>query len=318
VTLAGRAAVSAGEADYSLLPQIQLTGQGTPPSILSLLIASAAAELRAQASRRWGLELAARADHLQPLGDTQGTGVTTTTATPPPNSTGPLFVFPNQTTVAFEPSAAYRVSRRDDLLLAAPASYMTTTTGVEVVIVAAKLGWKFRLTPRYDLELLGGLAYGHDLGTLRAFDSSGPISPLAAARLDVRLPRVGAVPGRLSVAANLDYFVDPAFGAAAPRATVTARLAFSPAPGWAVGGDGLAASNLRQHPIQGNPDETVLSVSLPVRRRASENLVVEFGGRFTVRSPSLPAGPLAFHQRQTWLYMTLIGASRRAGPSSPP
>jgi len=65
-------------------------------------------------------------------------------------------------------------------------------------------------------------------------------------------------------------------------------------------------------PLPGEPDETALFVSVPVRHPLSDHLLAEFGGRYTERAPAWPRAIFSFHQRQLWAYVMLAASSRSA------
>jgi hypothetical protein len=124
---------------------------------------------------------------------------------------------------------------------------------------------------------------------------------------------------RLTFGGTAEQYVDPILQVAGPRGSVMARVSLLLSPFWTCGAEAGFATSLSSKPLQfANStailDETLAYASLPVRYRASDELVVEFGGRWLDRAPHLAAPNFAFHQRQLWFYVTLYGTTRRQAP----
>jgi hypothetical protein len=307
--LRAAALVSWGEADYSTLPRLLGPGQGALPTPTRLFSATVETGARVEMSRTWRLELGLDVGHRRPLGDA---------ITPPPPAPGeppppPVLPFPEGTTAAARPTSTHRLSRRDELAATSGVVYATYTSGIRTLSWVPELGWRHRLSRATDLRLGAGVAYTVDLDSQTQNTSAlGGWSPIADAQINtrVRLRRGGEL--RASAQAEMDFVVDPVLGTVGRRGLTIGRLALLIAPDWTIGVDGLFATSLRADPLPGEPDETVASVAVPVQHRLSDYLVIEVGGRWSDRGPHLRADDFTFHQRELWIYASLIASTRSA------
>ena len=105
---------------------------------------------------------------------------------------------------------------------------------------------------------------------------------------------------------------------AVPRGTAYAASR-SGSRRWTAALQAVFGTNLSGQPLDAGPagpllaitpDETAASVALPIRHRASDNLILEFGGRWSDRGPHLSASNFAFHQRELWAYVMLTATTR--------
>jgi hypothetical protein len=248
------------------------------------------------------LALGARVEYREPLQDA-----------------GVVPAFPTETLVTAEPSATLRVSRRDDLTLSSAVFYGHYSGRVEVVTVIPKLGWRIRTGAHSEVALASGVAAARDLGEVAAVHSAPPsgmprrdlaFSPVGGVRFDAAGLRLDGLPVHFTTEAVADYVVDPILKVAGPRGSISARILSQLATTWIMGMEAGLATNLRSSALSGEPDETAIFVSLPVRHPLSEHLLAEFGGRLTERAPSFAAQQFALHQRQMWLYFMLTGTTR--------
>jgi hypothetical protein len=120
------------------------------------------------------------------------------------------------------------------------------------------------------------------------------------------------------------WFFDPVLyatakaGDAAPAGNVgTTSLAVQASlpPDWTVSLDASFSTSLRSQP-QGNLDETSVAVNLPVRYLISPNLNLEMGARWADRAPHFKSDNFRFHQREVWIYATLIATIGTERPPS--
>ena len=332
VTLTGGASVSAGEADYTSLGQLfgsasaSASGmapgsavvtppvgppQATLPPVTDFLSASARAGAEVEASRIWRLGAKVEVGHRRPLGE------------PPVDAGGdPVaeaaqvasFVRLRQTNVLAEPTGTVRLTRQDDLMFLTPLSERWFGDGTDIFTVTPQLGWQTRLSPTGGLRLAGGVTYArYQASSMSPLGSGYSFAPVGSADISGVLMRDRDLTMYGSVGAAVDYFVDPILGTAGSRGSMSARWSLLLGLNWTVGIEGSFSTNLRRRRTIDlapgmtvfYPDETVASASLPVRCRSSENLLIEFGGRWSDRAPNLHAPGFAFHQRQLWAYVML-------------
>jgi hypothetical protein len=304
VTLAARGAFSAGEPDYSLLPQLLGTGTTSAvPAVTKILTASAGVSTTVRASPRLQVGAEARVEHTQPLGDTPPPAVIDPMAPPVPT-------FPRTTQALFVPSAAYQLTLRDTVTTTLTLLYGDYAADVRIATVTPRVAWKTHLTRREDLEIAVGVVYGRELGTIPA---AGPtlLSPVASIKINSGPRLVAGVPTHAALSTGVDYGIDPVLNQPRPRGMIVASLAAMPSPGWIVGFEGTVATALAA-PLGGNPDETTIALAVPARRRVSENFMAEVGFRLLERASNLGSSDFGFHQRQSWFYISLVAATRKS------
>jgi hypothetical protein len=305
VFLTASANGSIGSPDYTALPLVLGTVQGTLPPIVRLMSGTAQAKVRATASRRWELDLAAQAFHWQWLDVPENLSAPTVTG---------------QTLVSAEPSATFRLTARDSLGLGTTVGEAWYSDGAGLGTVTPAVTWKRHVTPRDDLSLTLGLTYAHALGltppgAIPLLGSSGSaVGPIGSFELISRLLRRGQIMILGGAGAGVDFYVDPVLGTAGPRGSAGAGLTAISAPRWMIGLRGDFATALRTTPYPATegfvPDETAFSVSLFVRRWVSKNLLAEIGGRWADRGPALATPDFGFHQRELWIYFALTATNQ--------
>jgi hypothetical protein len=336
VLVSSLASVSYGAADYTYLPQVLGTTQAALPQVLDILAVTAEAGIQVRLSREWTFLFTLDGSHYGPA---NGSGSNQPSPVPVSGSPGlaPALTppFPEQTAVYATPSVIGRVTPRDDITFASAVTYqsisspqLVTQSGsgpamfvpgtFEVLTVAPLVGWRRRLSPRDRLRLEAGLVYDYVIASpsvLRPF----PVAPTANAAINSFVVNHRYLAVQLGSGLGVDYFVDPVLGTSGPRGTASFGAHLILPPSWILGIEGSFVTSLSPHPLGALsmvdttgplPDETAFAVALPVRHRASKNLIVEFGGRWADRAPHWAAPNFAFHQRQLWLYVSLTATSR--------
>ncbi len=325
VTTTAGALLSVGEVDYTALPQVlgaptlappvgagpmaqpSSIGPGTLPSVAEILSASVRMGADVRASRTWRYSLPLDVWYRQPLGE-GAAGLA-------PGVAGSFLQ--RQVSVALNPAATARLSRRDELIPTIGFSNWWFESGVDLLRVTPQVGWRRRFSPTDDLRLAAGIAYGWYLGTAPGSGTGSSVSPVGNAEVTRLLLRHRGVGVQGGAGATVEYFVDPILAQAYPRGSVFARALLFVRDNWTVGFEGALGTSLRDvGPLPGGttpPDQTVASISLPIRHRASESLLVEFGARWSDRAPHFEGSYFGFHQRQFWIYTTLTATSRLQG-----
>ncbi len=310
------ASVYEGEADYTYLPSIYGANQAAlvvVPTIFSANV-SGSAELRA--TQRVTAAIALLAVETQPVGAaptiTSAAGTTT------------VFTLPRFSSIAATPGANILLSRLDTLEPALSFEYqqvsnltVMTASGVEqgslsAFVVTPTLGMRRLLSRRSELTLKVGVGVAHLSGEV--IGNPNPIGPVGSATLDARVLNLRQAVLRAKGTSTLDYYIDPVLGTAATRFTNIGGLYLGLPKSWTIGIDGSFVTSLAKHPYPGAlntyPDEVGASLELPVRHLLSNDLMMEFGGRWSDRSPFFTAPNYGFHQRQLWLYVQLTGTTR--------
>jgi hypothetical protein len=303
--LSAQALGAIGEPDYAALPQLLGTGQLVLPQVVKIFSLTAGGGVQTDLSRRWQLTFIANGSHFQPLGD-QTPPVTDPSVAPPV----PFQV--TQTSVSVKPGVAYKLTHVDSFGLSVSASDAHYSNGVEIFVANPSLGWRRRLAPGDEVQLGVGLAYAHDLGTRPAASMQKPLIPTGSAELIWRLLTDGESSLTGDLRAAVDDFVDPILEISGPRFLTSARLILLPRPDWSAALQADFGTVWATTPpgLGGLPDETAASVGLPIRHWISNHFALEMGARWADRGPALSSGQFAFHQRQTWGYVTFIATTR--------
>lgn len=313
VRLVERASATYGAADYTALTQL-FAAQGNLPQVMNIFALSAGTGVRWDASRIWRYEAVFDVEHREVVGKLPEPTPGAPPGAPPPTDTVQIDPSFRQTNLLLDSSAIARINRRNDLVLTVGGSDRILDNGVDIVALTPRVGWRTRLAPTTELRLAGGVTYVRDRGSTRLVPDGAVVRPVGDISLDALLLGRRNVAWRGTAGVTLDYFVDPFSRAVGPRAVAVARSLVLFEPSWTVGVEGLFASSLRgtpPTPTSPNLDETVVSVALPVRHRVSEHFIVETGVRWSVLAPRIRADDVTFHQRQTWIYVSLTGTTRR-------
>jgi hypothetical protein len=294
-----------GEPDYTALPQVLGTVQGTLPPLIELASLHGDARISDALTRLWSVSLGAQAFAWRWVD---------VPASPPPGT------ITSQILGSVEPSATLRLSDRDALQFATAVGAASYPGGVGLLTVSPATTWKRRLARRVDLNLRAGLAYAHVLGQqlpgaipLLPAGKDSTVSPLGSAEIGSRIARRDNFLLQARAVAGVDFFVDPVLGVAIPRASTGAEVAALAVPDWFVSFRGDFATALRAPPAIANqppPDETAFSLTLSGRRRLTDSLFAELGGRWADRGPTLGTPDFQFHQRQLWVFLSLTGTTR--------
>ena len=313
--LGARASVSAGEADYAALPRLLGTTQGALPEVLELLVASAAVNGERVISPRWRLRAELVYTHRRALNQPEppvpDPGL-------PPGAVAPLDLgLVRQNVVHLQPTVTHRLTMRDEFMLESGLTWESLGSDIELYRVQPRAGWRRRLSPGQELRLLAGVAYTHETGTRLASGQLNDISPVAeVSHRGVLLRTIGFdLAGTFGL--QLEHYVDPVLATAGPRALASAELSALLGQNWRVGVEALFGTGMQGDPLPGEPDETFVALSLPVRHRASPYLILEAGVRYSDRAPHLAADSFDFHQREIWLYFGVTATTFPLGGFRP-
>jgi hypothetical protein len=163
-----------------------------------------------------------------------------------------------------------------------------------------------------SLDIHAGVAFNHLVSSLMTQPNT--FTPVAGATWEQRLVSLREWTLTSTVHDSVDYYVDPILAIAAPRDSAAVGVTLFLPPTWWVGLEGNFSTSLSAHSLgdpTNYPDEVGAGVNVPVRHTLSENLSMEFGGRWSDRTPFFTAPNFGFHQRQLWLYVSLSGTTRR-------
>lgn len=307
LSLTGGSTVSAGEVDYSLLPQLVGSVQASLPTVASLLVATGRLGIDLQVTRLTRVGLALEASHRRPLGEVDPT------ITP-----GAAFL-QRQSAVQAAPNMTVRLSRQDDVSFATAVAYRWFESGTNFLSVTPQAGWRRRLSATDEFRLSAGVTYGHVRYAPNTPTPSGAlaaetVSPVGSAEVGKLLLRHRSVALQGVAGAMVDYYVDPILTLAQKRVTVTARLLLSLRDRWTAGIETALGTSIEPLAAPGGmgtpPDATYASVTVPIRHRPADNVFLEFGGQWADRAPHTESSVFGFHQRQLWLYAMVTLTTR--------
>jgi len=316
----GEAAVSYGEADYTILSTILGgPGQAALPTIPKFLSISAVGGSQIDLSRLSVFSLALSFTHRRPIGSMDGQNGDVNM----PN----VVPFPRQTFVAATPGLSLKLNRQGALTLAAPISYGiysdasirqddgTMTTGNQTVLLfAPQVGWRAFVSTRTNLHFGAGANFVRLRPENMQSKKISPVYPVGDVTFESVIPKQQGLETRVLGAVRMDYYYDAFSGRAGPRLQVSASGYSAMTTDWLAGVEAgystVFAADLETVAGQAAPpviDDTAVYVSIPIRHRASSHLLTEFGFRWADRSPNALTG---FHQQQLWLYFLLTGTTR--------
>jgi len=337
--ITGKANFTQGKTDYQFLSQtIYGAGQAAVPTSIEVLSVTAGEITEVRADPTWTVIVEADAAYRKPE----------STTTVVVNGQTMTIPYPRQKGVQVVPSAIDRLSNANDLVLSSGVSLQSTSNifgtmvssptmvsplggetltdvgNFEVLTITPEIGWRTRPSPWRQLHLGAGVAYNHVFETPYSVPTR-PFSPIANVDWSVNVMTGHEAAYRGTVSAAVDYFVNPVIATAGPRALVAGAIYYA-VPDWMVGLEGAFATPIGTRSLAEwrelnmtipgmappvPPDETVASLSLPVRHRVSRNFIAEVGGRWADRGPRLTGlgDGLGFHQRQLWVYLSLTATS---------
>jgi hypothetical protein len=265
------------------------------------MVISGAVNGEVELDQRWRLGTEVSYTHRRPLNadDT----MPDPSMPPDPGSDTAAIFLSRQNAVEIRPSLAHRLTMVDDLVFETGVGWEKYSSGIELYRVEPRLGWERRLRRERLLSVFGGVAYTRDVGQRSATGQEHYVSPVAEAMLEGNLRRWQQRTLSGSFGLQVEYYVDPVVAAAGPRALATTGLALGLGQNWQSSLDFAFGTSLKGDPLPGDPDETFVSLALPVRHRATPHLMLEAGLRFTDRAPHFGADDFDFHQRELWIYL---------------
>jgi hypothetical protein len=329
---------SYGEEDYTVLAQQQPT-QPTLPRQLTLFSATGSATGTWRTSRRGALFFQMNAVHRRPL-DSQAT-----------TGNGAAILFPTETIASAAPGGRYQLTRRTlvELLAAVadtdmsgislpnPPNGPTPETGIptptnsrtghlNILTVQPQVSISEALTRYQRLRLTVGLTYAHVLRQISTDLEMKPVYPLFQVDLDSLLDRTrGGAVWRSTLSTGTLWYADPMLGVAVWRGFLQGSITSEIGRAWAAGARVAFGTDLTRLPQSASlagglvPDQTVLSLDLPVRYRASNRLLAEFGASFAERGSYLDSHfGWRRNSRELWLFLNLnaVTTAARTPPRS--
>jgi hypothetical protein len=323
---------SYGEEDYTVLAQ-QLPTQPTLPGQLTLFSAVGSATGTWKTSRRGALFFQLNATYRRPM-DSQATTDNAATT-----------LFPTETIVSAAPGVRYQLTRRtlvellaavadtdmSGISLPSPPNGPTPDTGfptrpgsqtghLNILTVQPQVSLSETFTRYQRLRLTLGLTYARALRQT-SLDELKPVYPLFQLDLDSLLDRTrGGAVWRSTLSTGTLWYADPVLGVALWRGFLQGSITSELGREWAAGARvafGTDLTRLPQSAIMAGggfiPDETVLSFDLPVRYRASNRLLAEFGASFTERGSYLDSHfGWRRDSRELWLFLNLNAVTTAA------
>jgi hypothetical protein len=294
------AQASVGEADYSVLPTLFASPQSSLPDVAKILSLTAGLGMSWEPSRLWLIEVAGGAEHRQTLG--------AFSTTPDASEMTPGLRLPRQTSVRQSSMVGLRPSRRALVGLSLTGAFAQYDSApapkISLLAVSPQGYWRYKISRETELRGAFGAALSSRWEKTSADGLTiGPTFSLMAeshfARVEGQTWDVG---GGLSEESQLD----PVLAVAIPRGSALLHVWWRGPPRWQAGIEGSFITSLSRTPLVGLPDETAFNLSLPIRYRVSLHGIWEWGVRWADRAPHWDAPEFRFHQRQVWLYCSLL------------
>jgi hypothetical protein len=289
----------AGDVDYLSFPTVLGTSQAAVPQSTSLASLAASTGVTIDASRTTTHGLYVRASHVRPLDDQ---------APPPPvpvNGVTPApFLLPRNTSVGGLYTIAHRLNRIDTIGFDGDAAYYAFVQGLKLLAFTPQLRWHRALGATDSLVLAAGVTISDRLHNVpnAAPRPRWSVTPVGLAELTRRLDSDRDLGVEMRTGFAVTYFVDQVLGTGTTRGMAHFGLLALLSPDVSAGIDVSFATNMSVHPLPGNPDETLLYVTAPVRWVLSPEITLEGGGRFYERAPHLAAANWEPHGTEFWVY----------------
>jgi hypothetical protein len=333
---------SYGEEDYTVLAQ-QLPTQPSLPGQLTLFSVNGSATGSWKTSRRGAIFFQLNATYRRPT-DSQAT-----------TGNSGAFLFPTETIASAAPGARFQLTRRTlvEILAAVadtdmsgiplqnPANGQTQYTGfttppngrggtghLNILTVQPQVSITEALTRYHRLRVMAGLTYARALRKTSKDEADlKPVYPLFQLDLDSLLDRTrGGAVWRSTLSTGTLWYADPILGVAVWRGFLQGSITSEVGRNWAAGARVAFGTDLTRLPPSAItavggfiPDQTVFSLDLPVRYRASNRLLAEFGASFTERGPYLDSNfGWRRNSREMWLFLNLnaVTTAARTPPRS--
>lgn len=141
-----------------------------------------------------------------------------------------------------------------------------------------------------------------DSGGAQAWTAISPVGDLGLVWLLHRL-RDFEMRSEMSVASS--WYYDPVLQAGLPRGLARATVGIRYARRWRADLVARFSTDLTRQPLPGDPDETLLGVSLPVRFQISPEWSLEAGVRWSERAPHLRAANFGLRNHELFGYASL-------------
>jgi hypothetical protein len=304
---------SLGEEDYFSLSQQFANDPALSSSITSMtaLMADAAATHRWRATRRttWSLQMEAIYRHsIDALSSANGSTLL------PPQSI--INATPGLQFAYFRDLSANLQLQVSDHDVNRPTSGQTASatqpapsipSHYHYIFIQPQIGFHYEPSHRNQLQLAIGFTYpiyliGTDPGGL-----GFPILPYSLIGWTTVLQRARTNVIQLSLTGGTTAFTDPILGYAVLRGSAQASVMAELGPRWRVSTSVVLTTDLSKLPsLNGvSPDETILSVEVPVSYRWPHQMGIDFGGRYGERAPHFSDPNFAWRERELWAYVTL-------------
>ncbi|HXJ23276.1 MAG TPA: hypothetical protein VMT03_23880 [Polyangia bacterium] len=294
---------SVGALDYTALPQVLGTIQAALPPVLQVSATTAQGVLSIQLSSRWTFGLGGTAFYWRWLEVPAGL--------PPDTVT-------QQVALSGGPGLGFRASHVDTFRVDVPIQEAWYSNDSHFLVVTPATTWRRALARRVDLSLRLGLSYAQSTLTSGAsIDSPGEVAigPVGSVELVSRVARWDEATFSARASAGVDHFLDPVIGVGVRQWFAAGQLDAVSSRRGALGLRGAFATVFGEVPTApgvGQPDETVFSLGVWMRKRMSAYVLAECGGLWADRAPPLATPDFHFHQRQLWIYLTLAATTKPA------
>lgn len=290
-----------GDVDYAALGQLLATQTALTQTSRILALAGSAVGAW-QADRRTRLELNLQYQYRRSFGaaPTSSTG------------SGLLSVLPEQHILDLAPGMARRVARSESVSVSSGVVFYATkyaAAGGDTAYFST-LVWQPSVLWRDSGKSHQGWARAGIAVASRLTDSGGAqawrsISPVGDVGLIWLLHRLRDFEVHSAMSASSTWYYDSVLDAGIPRGLASASVGIRYARRWQADLLARFSTDLTRQPLPGDPDETLLGVSLPVRFQVSPEWSLEAGVRWSERAPHLRAANFGLRNHELYGYASL-------------
>lgn len=305
--LGGTLAVGAGELDYSGARLVFDPEQSSTveEEVLKYGTATAGVDAELTITRDWAVQSSLEAERSGPV-DLDEPGF----------DERPDFPLQDRVTLELEPR--YQLTRNDTLSALLQEDFRHFSSGRSLWVSRAQLQHAHQWSRTDELRAIAGLVVGYwsegsagpsaegDEGEKTRFMPVGSLSARGSVYQSRRIQL------ELSGTVGIDGLVDAIRATLEPRAGLSGSLSAILPPRWSAAIIASAYTAATDEPRSGPEgfasDETIASVTTPVRYLLQPGAVLEFGTRATVRGPHLEVSGDRVREKEYWAYVAFAYA----------
>jgi hypothetical protein len=301
------ASLSIGEIDYTASSLVFAPGtSAVRTSVADIVRAEGRTGIVYDVTRRLRWSLDASGEYTTPIGDTGTTGVPADSPLPGNLALGAL---PESAQVSTESSLSYALNRADRIGVAGEVTYQWFPDTGRFLLFSPDVTWESQLNRRTSVAVSAGIAYVVALETQGGINQENAFGGTGSFQLANVFEKTRAMTVTGAFNASLDWFFDPVAGTSQPRAGMDVGVDIQIRREWQISPNVSFYAVLRDRgntigepaietpdgttapvvtDVQGiDYDSTQLRAEVPFRYSLSNNVLLTFGARGSLRGNSL-------------------------------